>query len=271
MKFIQIIAVLVIAFCSCSEPVTKEQTVYVSDTTRVQDTVIFIRDSTMASDFSDSLPKGAFQGMFPCKDCEGIQNTIVFSPDKTYSRQELPWGSAAKSYSATGKWERKAGKIILHENGKAAMTLRYAKDTLINVETNGNRVPDSSKYILTKRNLASANTAWNEKKNQGIDFVGVGNEPFWSLEIDNEKMILFKLADWKKSIIVAIETPIVKKDSTFYSLESEKINWSVTILPQFCSDGMSDFLYQQKVVVRYNGVAYTGCGVQLNSRIKQQK
>ena len=33
----------------------------------------------------------------------------------------------------------------------------------------------------------------------------VGNEPFWTLEIDNEKFILLNLADWKKPVIVPVE------------------------------------------------------------------
>lgn len=258
----------IIIFYSCNEPVKqkKEETVYVSDTTRVQDTVVFIKDSTMAQTFADSLPDGAYQGMFPCKDCEGIQNTIIFSSDKNYSREEMPWGSPAKPYRAKGKWERKNNRIVLYANGQPELVFKYGKDTLINVESNGNRIGDSSKYILTKRSLATENKSWDQKRNQGIDFIGMGNEPFWSLEIDNEKMILFKLADWKKPMIVPIEKPFVKNDSTYYSLMNGDVAWSVTILPQYCSDGMSDFLYQQKVIVCYKGVAYKGCGVMLNAK-----
>ncbi len=266
MKKVCAILYISIIFYSCAEPVKqKEETVYVSDTTRVQDTVVFIKDSTMAQSFADSLPEGAYQGMFPCKDCEGIQNTVIFSPDKTYSREEMPWGSPGRPYQAMGKWERRDNKIILYSNGKAALQFRYRKDTLINVESNDNRQNDSFKYILTRRSLATQNKSWNTKRSQGIDFVGVGNEPFWSLEIDNEKMIVLKLADWKKPVIVPVEKPFVKNDSTYYSLMSDNTAWSVTILPQYCGDGMSDYLYQQKVIVRYKGNTYKGCGVVLGS------
>ncbi len=75
-------------------------------------------------------------------------------------------------------------------------------------------VTDFMQYALVKRELAGLNPSWKQKQNEGIDFIGVGNEPFWSLEIDNEKMIVFKLVDWKKPVIVSVETPIVTKDST---------------------------------------------------------
>jgi uncharacterized membrane protein len=34
---------------------------------------------------------------------------------------------------------------------------------------------------------------------------------------------------------------------------------------------MSDYLYQQKVVVKYKGTAYGGCGVMLNTIAKAEK
>jgi uncharacterized membrane protein len=45
----------------------------------------------------------------------------------------------------------------------------------------------------------------------------------------------------------------------------DKNNLRVVILSQFCSDGMSDMLYQYKVIVNYKGSVYKGCGVLLNS------
>ncbi len=255
----------VTVFFSCSETSTKEKTIFVTDTTRVQDTVIFIKDSTMAQTFADSLPLGAYQGMFPSKGYEGIQHTIIFSDDKKYSREEIVWGSATPPKRADGKWERKEGKIWLYHNDKPVMKFRLRKDTLINVEANSTTVKDSMQYVMTKSNLASDRPSWDKKRSEGIDFVGIGNEPFWNLEIDNEKLILFKLADWQKPVIVAIEKPVINKDSTFYSLQIEDSRWSVTIIPRFCSDGMSDFLYEYETIVRFKDSAYKGCGVMLHT------
>ncbi len=252
-------------FFSCNETPTKEKTIYVTDTTTVQDTVIFIKDSTMAQIFADSLPKGAYQGIFPCKGCEAIQQTISFSADKKYNREEMQWGSVSLPKRTSGRWERKEGKILLYYNDKPIMKLRLKKDTLVNVETNSTVIKDSMLYVMTKRNLASDQSSWNKKRSEGIDFVGIGNEPFWSVEIDNEKLVLFKLADWQKPVIVPIENPVMNKDSTFYSLPTEDSRLTVTIIPRFCSDGISDFLYEYKMIVRFKGSAYEGCGVMLNN------
>jgi len=252
MKFICLITVAFI-IVSCKQTPVKEKTVFVNDTTTVQDTVIFIKDSTMAAAFSDSLPKGAYQGMYPCKGCEGIQQTILFTPDKKYRLEEITWGKTSPPKKTEGIWESKSGMIWMYQTGRAPMKFFLRKDSLFT---------DSLQYALVKRELAN-NPTWRQKQSEGIDFVGLGTEPFWSLDIDNEKMILFKMSDWKKPVIFPIEKPSLTKDSTFYNLSSEGGPLRVTVFPQFCSDGMSDFLYQYKVVVKYKGSTYKGCGVML--------
>lgn len=268
MKFFFISIMLAATLISCDETLPKEKTVFVTDTTRVQDTVIFIKDSTMAYAFADSLPAGAYQGIFPCKGCEGIQQTVVFSPDKKYIREEMTWGSQALPKRIEGQWDRKDGKIWLYAGGKPEMKFLFKKDTLLNVEANTVPVRDSL-HFLTRRNLAADQSTWKQKQSEGIDFIGVGNEPFWTLEIDNEKLALFKLADWQKPVIIPIEKPMITTDSTFYSLPFEKERLNITILSRFCNDGMSDLLYQNKVTVRFKGAVYKGCGVALGSNFKK--
>lgn len=258
MKSIYLITATVIIF-SCNQTPTKEKTVFVNDTTHIQDTVIFIKDSVMAAAFADSLPNGAYQGMYPCKGCEGIQQTILFTQDKKYKLEELAWGKSSVPKKTEGIWERKSGMIWMYQTGRAPMKFFLRKDSLFT---------DSLQYALVKRDLATINPSWKQKENEGIDFIGMGNEPFWRLEIDNEKMILFKLADWKKPVIVPVEKPSITKDSTLYNLSSEGNILHIIVYPQFCSDGMSDFLYQYKVAVNFKGNTYKGCGVMLGNYVE---
>jgi uncharacterized membrane protein len=253
MKFIFfLIAILII---SCDQT-PAEKTVFVNDTTHVQDTVIFIKDSVMAAAFADSLPDGAYQGMYPCKGCEGIQQTILFTPDKKYRLEEVTWGKSSMPKKTEGIWEKQNGMVVMHQPGRPPLRFFLRKDSLFT---------DSLQYALVKRELATINPSWKQKQSEGIDFIGVGNEPFWSLEIDNDKMIVFKLADWKKPVIVPIEKPSVTKDSTFYDLRSGGDKLRIIVYHQFCSDGMSDFLYQYKVAVSFKGSTYKGCGVILGN------
>ena len=73
----------------------------------------------------------------------------------------------------------------------------------------------------------------------------------------------------KNLLVTGIEKPLINKDSTIYKLKSDTTMWSITILPQFCNDGMSDYLYQYKVNVKYNGILYKGCGVMLSKKNSQ--
>lgn len=257
MKRFYLLVVTSIIF-SCNQT-PAEKTVFVNDTTHVQDTVIFVKDSVMAATFADSLPNGAYQGMYPCKGCEGIQQTILFTADKKYRLEELTWGKSSLPKKTEGIWERKSGMIWLYQPGRTPLKFFLRKDSLFT---------DSLQYALVKRELATLNPSWKQKQNEGVDFIGVGNEPFWSLEIDNEKLILFKLADWKKPLIVPIEKPSVAIDSTVYDLLSQRNSLRITVYPQFCSDGMSDFLYQYKVAVTFKGNTYKGCGAMLGNFVE---
>ncbi len=256
---------LLTIFNSCNEG-GEQKTEYASDTTKVQDTAITIKESVIGAELPDSLPSGTYQGVFPCKGCEGIQQTIVFKDDKSYEQEQVVWSKNSMPETSEGTWQLKDGKIELSQNNKTAISLIKRKDTLFGISINGIPVNDSYKYMLTKRKLASINPAWNKKRSEGIDFAGSGNEPFWNLEIDNEKFIQFKLADWKNPVTAPAEKPVVNNDSIFYNIKKDSSSWTITIFPQFCSDGMSDYLYQYKVTVNYEGILYKGCGIMLDKK-----
>ena len=144
----------------------------------------------------------------------------------------------------------------LYQPGRTPLRFFLKKDSLYT---------DSLQYALGKKQLANSNAAWQQKAKDGIDFLAIGNEPFWNAEIDDQKEIKFRLADWNKPVIVTVKQPVVTKDSIVYKLISGNNPLIITILPEFCSDGMSDFLYQHKVRVNYKGVNYSGCGIKFGN------
>jgi len=264
MKFRAILLLMGVAFFSCHEAPRGEQEPIIKDTT-VKDTIVFVKDSTMALNYSDSLPLGAYQGIFPCQDCDGIQQTILFTKEKVFKQEQMAWGKNETLKSGNGTWEGKGDTIKLFQNSRSVMDLIKKEDTLFPIYISGIKLNNPLKYFLTKRTLAINNPIWQSKEKAGIDFTATGNEPFWSLEIDKKKSMSFQLADWKSPIIVRIEKPIITNDSIFYKVKSDTTNWTITILPQFCNDGMSDYLYQYKVSVNYKGIKYRGCGVMLSN------
>jgi uncharacterized membrane protein len=228
--------------------------------------MVIVKDSIINARAFDTIPAGFYQGMLPCKGCEGTQRTILFSAGH-FSMEELNLGKGAAAKKTEGVWEEEKGKFLLYQNKKRVSTYKLIKDSLIITENNGTRIPDSlsTQYVLFKKNKTSENLSWKKRSIEGIDIVGNGSDPFWSIEIDNEKLILFKLAADQKPIIVPIEDPAVTADSLTYSVSTESgAALKVSISSKFCSDGISDHLYQYRMTVWYKDRTYRGCAMILN-------
>jgi uncharacterized membrane protein len=262
--FLLIFLVLVIGFFGWLF-MTRAAPTPVANATPVTDTMFIVKDSIINAGAYESTPTGFYQGMLPCKNCEGIQRTILFSGNQ-FKMEELSLGKGAIGKQTEGTWKKLSEKFILTANSIAIAEYKLVKDSLINIENNGIRIPDSlSKHnVLFKKKTPSGNHSWEKRKSEGIDIIGNGSDPFWSIEIDKEKLILFKMAAWGKPIIVPIEKPIVNSDSTFYSIVTEAgAALKISISSSFCHDGTSDHLYEYKMTVWYKGEMYKGCAVVL--------
>lgn len=265
--FMKLTNCFIIALLCCSCNIFSDKPKTPSDsTTIIRDTLVLTRDSLVRVAVGDTSVIGFYQGMLPCKGCDGIQQTILFTMDSMYKLEEKNWGKNQVSKKQQGKWAKKENTIFMYLNDKVVARYKLKSDSLIITDQNGSYFSDSvsRQYVLFKRPTAGNNSTWMKKKQEGIDIAGVGNEPFWSLEIDNDKMVLFKVADWSKPVIVPIEKPVVTKDSIYYSIPAQGTMLNITILPEFCNDGMSNFLYEYQIRVTYNGQLYKGCGIFLN-------
>jgi uncharacterized membrane protein len=244
-----------------------QSTKSVSDKPLITDTMVIVKDSIINAKAFDTIPLGFYQGMLPCKNCEGIQRTIMFSENGHFKMEELSWGKETVAKRTDGTWEKEKGRFLLYQGEKVMSKYKFVKDSLINTENLGARVPDSmsKQYALFKKNTSPENPSWKKRKSEGIDIIGTGSEPFWSIEIDNKKFILFKTAKSEKPVIVPIEKPLITKDSIVYSIVTEAgAVLRISISSNFCSDGISDHLYEYKMSVWYKGQSYKGCAVIVN-------
>jgi len=239
----------------------------------ITDTMVVVKDRIINANSFDTIPSGFYQGMVPCKNCEGIQRTILFSDEGRFMMEELNWGKGTPAKRTEGTWEKSKGKFLLSQNDKVVSEYRISKDSLINTENNGARIPDSlsKQYALFKKNTAPENLSWRKRKSEGVDIIGNGSDPYWSVEIDNEKFILFKLAAAAMPVIVPIEKPVITRDSTVYSVVTDAgVPFRISIYSRFCHDGIGDHLYEYKMTVFYKGQTYNGCAVILNNSGKEQ-
>src|ERR1700748_2167864 len=91
----------------------------------VTDTMVIVKDSIINAGHFDSIPVGFYQGMLPCKNCEGIQRTILFSGDGHYKMEELELGKNVPAKRTEGSWENDKGKFLLYLNDKVWAQYRF--------------------------------------------------------------------------------------------------------------------------------------------------
>ncbi len=242
----------------------------VAVTTLKTDTMVIVKDSIINAGAYDSIPSGYYQGMLPCKNCEGIQRTILFTDKEHYRMEELDWGKSTPARASEGTWEKDKGHFRLYQNDKPIAEYRLSKDSLINTESNGVRIPDSlsHQYALFRKNIGPENASWKKRRSEGVEILGNGGEPYWSVEIDKDKYILFKAPAIARPVIVPIEKTVLTKDSLVYAINTDGGNLlKVSIAPGFCTDGLTDHIYEYRMNVVYKGQTYKGCAVLLDNEV----
>ena len=130
-------------------------------------------------------------------------------------------------------------------------------------------------FILFTSNIYSQDSIDFKK---GIDFIGVGTEPFWRIKVDEEKGMFFSLLADEMNIETGTpETiPLGIIDGFTYAAKTEKYIVKVQVIKEECSDGVSDEVYQYSVkviiddIVNKNKLEFTGCGYFLaDERLKE--
>jgi uncharacterized membrane protein len=204
---------------------------------------------------------GIYQGYLPCADCRGISTFLQLKPDMTFRLEETYHKKVDSLHLTNGKWKTENGKIILQSGNETLNSYLPEGEKLWQLDYQGNRISGNlgDRYMLTRQPQVD-NSHLKEKADAGIDFIANGNEPFWSLEIDKGKNIIFNQPGLENPDSIGYAEPVVNNGTREYHIQSGTKTIDVKILPQFCSDGMSDFVYEYKVELQYNKKKYSGCG-----------
>jgi uncharacterized membrane protein len=174
---------------------------------------------------------------------------------KSYQLQEKYVTGGKDSIIVTeGTWMPSDGFIWLYKEQVARGKYKWKGDTLQYYS------PVLQKnFSMHHLQDAMQNPVWKNKK--GVIVFGIGNEPFWSVELDQQDSISFLLADWNHPVKMKAGSAFNSKDSIGYIAGNDSAHLRVTIFPHFCSDGMSDYVYRNKVRVHYNQKVYNGCAI----------
>jgi len=257
-----LVYLIFIFFSACTLPAEREQTLTKGDSVSIQsndthaallhqkeETPVIIKKEVVKN------PTGIYQTRLTYKG--GIQHTIAFHNDQTYQLQEKFITASKDSVVITkGNWSPSDGFIWLYKDQVVNGRYRWKGDTLQYFSPLTKQ--SFSMHVLTD---ASKIGAWSKKADLGVSVLGIGNEPFWSIEIMRQDSISFTLPEWKQPLILKISSTSSNSDSVAYVAKNDSTNLRVTILPFFCSDGMSDYVYRNKMRVWYNDQVFEGCGV----------
>jgi uncharacterized membrane protein len=236
----------------------------------VRDTTGVVPDTTAAQEVYNPSPGdtallGFYQGLLPCTNCQGIKHTLLLTDSGRFKLEEFILGKSTFPKKTEGRWSKQGDSLRLTANRELLITYYIKNDTLKLGHWEGNPIADSvaKNYWIARQPNAASNKAWQKRAQAGVDFYAIGNEPFWNLEIDRGRAISFKIADLPKPLIFNARNPRIDKDSTYYLVDSATGRLEVTVYNEFCSDGMSDNLYEHRVHVKYKGQTFKGCGLYL--------
>jgi len=249
--------------CTLPEKEKKNQLAKKSDTTIIETnnayTAALDTPSTMRLPAVHKIqaPAGIYRAFLPVSEMEQI---IAFNSDLTYWLQEKYLTAKKDSVVITeGTWTPSDGFIWLYKDQIVRGRYKWKGDTLQYYS------PVMKKsFSMTHLQDALQNAAWRNKDKQGIIVFGTGNEPFWNIELDNRDSISFTVSEWNHPLRMKIDSSFRNNGGLSYIAHHDSVQLLVTILPQFCNDGMSDFIYRNKVKVQYNQQIYTGCGIVYN-------
>jgi uncharacterized membrane protein len=258
----RIIFLLLIFISSCTLPEEKKES---SVPLRSDTTVIQSNDVNTASiDTLTSIhlpaiqkiksPDGIYQTILASK--EKPEQTILFNSDLTYQLQESYKGKKDSIITTAGNWAPSDGFIWLYKDQVVRGRYKWKGDTLQYYS------PLLKKgFSMNHLQDATQSAAWRNKVKEGVVAFGMGNEPFWTIEYDNKDTVSFLLSEWDHPLKIKASSAFNTNDSTGYIAQNDSVQIRVTIFPHFCSDGMSDLTYRNRIRVQYNQQVYNGCGI----------
>lgn len=257
-----ILFMLVVLACSDPSPVHPPSS---TETTTAIDTPFSIHEAEPEdTDTPTTFIPGYYTGIIPCKDCSNITRKILLLADHTFHLKDEFNGRQLPPEEYEGRWLTTNDQLQLLVNNTPGKRFAVTNRGLKEVSMTGAPIALYSNVYLNRTMIGADNIAWMEKKAAGIDFFGLGNEPFWLMEIDKEKQISFLQVDSTQPAVFPYVAALQQNGQYIYNAKAPADSIQIIITPQFCSDGMSDNWYEYKVEARYNGVMYVGCGVKLS-------
>ena len=260
MKWINLLcAVVLVSSCRLPDQKSFEKTLSLMDTAALHtvDSNQAIRDTVLKETLPPPRriknPDGIYQAVLPI---EGkVEQTVVFHSNNTYELQERYTEHKDSLVTTTGNWTPSDGYIWLYKDQLVRGRYLWKGDQLHYFSPSLNK-----SFAMNRHPDIMENKTWKERQGTGLFLFGVGNEPFWNIEYSEKDTLILRMADWKEPVKLKLTSTQKTADSIQYTAQSDSTSLSLTVFPQFCSDGMSDYIYRNRITVRYKDKVLEGCG-----------
>lgn len=202
-------------------------------------------------------PSGIFRAIIPFTEGVSIEQTIAFEPDNTFLLQEKYIGKKDSLVITEGNWSPSDGHIWLYTKDQVVRG-RYAwKGNVLQWVS-----PELKKnFSMELQKDALENSVWLKKKNEGLVLFGIGNEPFWNVSVSNKDSITFLQSEWTHPLTLKIDSSKLTTSEKTFIAQEDSLQLRLTVYHQFCSDGMSDYVYRNRIRLQYNTQVFNGCGI----------
>jgi uncharacterized membrane protein len=222
-------------------------------------------------DFPAGLP-AVYTGTLPCASCPGIDTHLLI--DSTGFREVNSYQDEEEGPFATyGTWSRSGGDAngdtLTLTSGEEVYKqyLIVNSDTLRMLNTSGNQIEGDleESYLLSYSNMENQIRRRHEEVRQrGFKFIAAGNEPFWSVRVTSNDVVIYRTPQIRKS--GSMEQGAITGGSGSVTAEfGSGQTLELTYSEEFCRDSMSGFLFTHTVTMQYdNEPQQRGCGRFLN-------
>jgi uncharacterized membrane protein/heat shock protein HslJ len=218
---------------------------------------------------NDYIQGKTFSGTLPCTDCEGISQVVTLDSNNKFRLSETYLGKDGSRKEQSGSWSLVEGKVVLYSDNNPIAQYAVAGDRLVYLDDTKLSQKKNNKHNSGQAMLAKTTFIRSKKINpdflEGIDIVGFGADPSWSLDINHNKAIQFSIPGLNAPVAFSPVPPRLSGDSIIYNVVSENDKMQISLTPGVCNDGVSGNIYDYKVTVNYKGKAYNGCGAVMNA------
>lgn len=213
-----------------------------------------------------SIP-ASYTGVLPCASCPGIRYALILG-DENFTEASWYIDRDPEPFVTEGIWETSGDTLRLFDDDRNRIkTFLVEGRHLILLDQSDNRITGQLEdhYKLEPVSDYHSIAEHHERlKNQGVEFIASGNEPFWSVQIHTNNSITFTTPENTLFSDTFVEADVVDLSDGnevkiyYYQVESAEI--ILQIDPVYCQDTMSGFLFTHVVQVSYDDINYEGCG-----------